>query len=67
MTEAERLVLQFFKGDTDKMKMWFHTRNPLLGNVTPNDMIAAGRYEKLLKWVKQQLSENEPEKGGPDA
>jgi hypothetical protein len=68
MTEAERLVLEFFEGNVDKMKMWFHTRNPLLGNVTPNDMILAGRYEKLLKWVKEQLSENKPpEEGGSHA
>lgn len=67
MNEAERLVLEFFKGDVDKMKMWFHTKNPLLGNITPNDMIKLGRYEKLLLWVKQQLSENEPPEGEPHA
>jgi hypothetical protein len=35
------------------------TKNPLLGDVSPFEMIRAGRYAKLLMWVKHQLAENE--------
>lgn len=37
---------------------WFLTPNPLLGNISPVDMIKMGRYKKLCKWVFNQLDEN---------
>jgi len=30
---------------------WFKARNPLLGDVSPRDMIRLGRYEKLRKFI----------------
>ncbi len=36
---------------------WFQTPNPLLGNVSPIDMIRSGRGEKLCKWIDQAISE----------
>ncbi len=56
-------VLGFFKGDSKKTNLWFSTPNPLLGNVSPQQMISMGREYKLLKWVRQQLAENEPPAG----
>jgi len=41
------LVAQFFGGDIAKTALWFKTVNPLLGNISPRDMIRYGRYEKL--------------------
>ena len=52
------LVAQFFKGDAEKTALWFKTTNPMLGNITPRDMIRYGRYQKLLKFILDALSEN---------
>ena len=52
------LVAQFFEGDAVKTKLWFQTRNPLLGNLSPRDMIRHGRYEKLRRFVMDALVEN---------
>jgi hypothetical protein len=53
------LVAQFFKGDAGKTALWFKTTNPMLGNITPRDMIRYGRYQKLLKFILNALSENQ--------
>lgn len=52
------LVAQHFKGDVSKTILWFTLPNPLLGNITPRDMIRLGRYKKLLKFIMNALSEN---------
>lgn len=59
MNKVEQLVLEFFDGNEKKMRLWMKSRNPLLGNISPNKMIKVGRYDRLLKWVKSQLYENE--------
>lgn len=57
--EIRRLVLGFFDGNEDKTNLWFQSQNPLLGGIAPEKMIAAGREERLLLFVRQQLAENE--------
>lgn len=52
------LVAKFFEDDTVKTKLWFQTRNPLLGNLSPRDMIRYRRYEKLRRFVVDALVEN---------
>jgi len=52
------LVAQFFNGDVVKTTLWFRTKNPLLGNLSPRDMIRYGRYEKLRRFVMEALEEN---------
>ena len=52
------LVLNHFKGDTDKVKLWLNTPNPNLGEVSPNKMIELGREHKLLQFVQAQIKEN---------
>ena len=52
------LVAQFFEGNVAKTALWFKTVNPLLGNITPRDMIRYGRYEKLRRFVMSALEEN---------
>jgi hypothetical protein len=52
------LVAQFFEGDVAKTALWFRTKNPLLGNISPRDMIRYGRYEKLRRFVMDALEEN---------
>jgi len=55
---ALNMVAQFFK-DEQKTVLWFKTPNPLLGDVTPRDMIRVGRFKKLYKFIYYALSENE--------
>ena len=55
---ALNMVAQFFR-DERKTVLWFKTPNPLLGDVTPRDMIRIGRARKLLKFISNALSENE--------
>lgn len=52
------LVAQFFAGDAAKTALWFKTVNPLLGNISPRDMIRYGRYEKLRRFVMSAMEEN---------
>lgn len=52
------LVAQFFNGDAQKTALWFRTKNPLLGDISPRDMIRFGRYEKLHRFVIAALEEN---------
>lgn len=52
------LIYKHFKSIKKTFK-WFRTHNPLLG-VTPFDMLTVGRSEKLLRFIENQLEENEP-------
>lgn len=52
------LVAQFFGGDVAKTALWFKTENPLLGKISPRDMIRYGRYDKLRRFVMSALEEN---------
>ena len=52
------LVAQYFEGDAVKTALWFKTANPMLGNVSPRDMIRFGRYQKLHRFIVEALQEN---------
>ena len=43
------LVAQHFNGDARRTALWFTVPNPLLGNVSPRDMIRLGRYQKVVR------------------
>jgi hypothetical protein len=45
------LVAEFFGGDARKVGLWFEIANPMLGNISPRDMIRVGRYKRLLNFV----------------
>jgi hypothetical protein len=45
------LVAEFFDGDAGKVALWFELANPMLGNISPRDMIRGGRYKRLLNFV----------------
>lgn len=51
-------ILWDFFQDTNKVKLWLETDNPMLGGVSPNHMIAIGRAEKLAKFVELACLEN---------
>jgi hypothetical protein len=52
------LVAGYFHGDGHKTILWFQMPNPLLGELSPRDMIRIGRYKKLISFVLNSLSEN---------
>ena len=52
------LVAQHFGGDVVKTALWLKTANPLLGNVSPREMIRLGRYDKLRRFVMDALEQN---------
>lgn len=45
------LVAKQFDGDPDKTIAWFKAKNPLLGDVSPRDMIRLGRYDRLRRFI----------------
>lgn len=51
LANIANLVAEFFKGDAHKVGLWFELANPMLGNISPRNMIRAGRYKRLLNFV----------------
>ena len=54
------LVAEYFKGDLRKTALWFTIKNPALGNISPRDMIRYGRYQKLVKFIRNAFAGNNP-------
>lgn len=52
------LVAEYFDGDSFRTALWFQTTNPILGNISPRDMIRLGRYKRLLKFITEARAEN---------
>ncbi len=55
------LVSEYFEGNPDKTALWFKTKNPSLGGVSPKDMLRFGRYRKLLDFILQAKEANQAE------
>lgn len=64
------LVAGYFSGDPEKTSLWFRCKNPMLGDISPRDMIRFGRFGKLQQFVLEAreaalgVKENEPQKEG---
>ena len=52
-------VLAYFSGDKDKAMLWYRTKNPGLGDISPNEMLAMNRQVKLKKFIDSALGKNE--------
>jgi uncharacterized protein (DUF2384 family) len=52
-------VVAFFK-DEEKARVWFATSNPLLGEISPNEMMMLGRHQKLIDFINNSLEGNRP-------
>ena len=52
-------VLAYFSGDKEKAMLWFETKNPGLGNISPNEMLALNRQVNLKKFIDSALGEKE--------
>ncbi len=57
LTNVCALVNSFFQNE-QKTTLWMNTKNPLLGDMSPNDMVFAGRTDKLQSFIESQLAEN---------
>ncbi len=51
------LVALAFDGDDHKAAIWFRTKNPLLGDISPRDMIRLGRFDRLRKFILSAMTE----------
>jgi len=52
------IVAGYFEGDVDKTALWFKTPNPMLGSISPREMIRFGRYKRLLKFITESQEAN---------
>lgn len=52
--ECLKRVDSFFRNDASKVAIWFMAPNPLLGGVSPAQMVAVGRADKLLSFIKSR-------------
>lgn len=46
--EVTMLLDKYFQNDSDKVRLFLHTKNPLLGNVEPMLLLANSKANKLL-------------------
>jgi uncharacterized protein (DUF2384 family) len=60
------LVFEFFN-DNVKTKVWLQTPNPMLGNMSPRDMIRFGRFAKLQRFVANAIVEGRTVEEGQKA
>lgn len=51
------LVAEIFDGDLPKTSAWFKALNPILGDVSPRDMVRLGRFDRLRTFVFGALDE----------
>jgi hypothetical protein len=49
------LVAEHF-GSAEKAALWFKIGNPLLGNLSPRDMLRMGRFKKLHRFIVEALT-----------
>lgn len=52
------LVADYFQGDPERTALWMKAHNPVLGGISPRDMIRYGRYKRLMNYVVQARTEN---------
>lgn len=59
-SKLKQKIDKFLK-DKTKTDLWFKIPNSMLGGISPNQMIKAGRKEKLERLIDITLGENERE------
>lgn len=55
--ECESLLMRHYNNNADRVILWFITRNPNLGSVSPMDMLKANRGDMLLKFIKLHIGD----------
>lgn len=56
------MVAGIFDGDLAKASLWFRTKNPMLGDVSPRDMVRLGRYDRLRKFIITAIVDRTPQR-----
>ena len=56
--QIDDLVATHFSNDRRKTDLWWLAANPMLGGVSPHNMIVLDRGQTLLLFVQQQISLN---------
>ena len=51
------IVASLLGNDPSKTTLWFKTKNPMLGDVSPRDMLRLGRYDRLRRYVVSAVAE----------
>ena len=51
------MVAQIFDDDGAKTALWFRTKNPMLGDVSPRDMVRLGRHDRLRKFIVRAVAD----------
>ena len=54
------MVAEIFGGDREKTALWFRTKNPMLGDISPRDMVRLGRYDRLRRFIISAMQDNGP-------
>jgi hypothetical protein len=54
------IVSNQFIQDKDKTRLWFSMPNPLLGGVSPIQMILLGKHKKLIKFIQRSINGEMP-------
>ena len=54
------IVADNFNGNVDKTLLWFQIANPMLGGLSPRDMIRFNRYNKLRNFIFNAMEGNLP-------
>jgi len=54
------IVAKETNNDREKVRLWFSMPNPMLGGVSPSQMILIGKYKKLLKFIERSLNGETP-------
>lgn len=52
------LVAEVFGGDAGKTALWFRTKNPMLGDVSPRDMIRLRRFDRLRRFIAGAIADS---------
>ena len=62
MTNTEtimNLLNEYFCGDHMRIDRWLKAKNPMLGGMSPFDMVRVGRAHKLLAFIQNAKDESE--------
>lgn len=51
-------ISDYFKGDHKKIYLWWKTKNPAFGMVSPLDMVKMGRIRKVKQFIDNAIDEN---------
>src|SRR3546814_573475 len=54
---ACNMVAEALGGDAVKTALWCRTKNPMLGEVAPRDMICLRRFDRLRRYISGAMAE----------